>query len=106
MIQELLWSEKSLNVTHPQMDSDGDHSPGEVAFNGPDPVTEPEASAEPVKEDEAVKERIGRPRRPAKPTSRPSEYFYFYRSSLSILLGKLLSRRFLSMSEPTLNSTR
>ena len=58
-------------------DIDGDHSPGDTAFNGPDPVIEPEASAEPVKEDEAVKDQVGRPRRLAKSTSRPTEYFYF-----------------------------
>ena len=58
-------------------ENDGDHSPGDTAFNGPDPVTEPEASAEPVKEDEAVKDQVGRPRRLAKSTSRPTEYFYF-----------------------------
>ena len=58
-------------------ENDGDHSPENIGFNGPDPVTEPEAPAELIKEDEAVKGRVGRPRRPAKSTSRPSEYFYF-----------------------------
>ena len=54
-------------------ENDGDHSPGDITFNAPDPVTEPEAPDE----DEAVKERKGRPWRPAKSTSKPSEYFYF-----------------------------
>ena len=35
---------------------DGDHSPRNIAINGPDPVTEPEASAEPETEVEAVEE--------------------------------------------------
>ena len=54
-------------------ENDGDHSPGDIAFNGPDPVTEHEAPGE----DEAVKERKGRPRRPTKSTFKLSEYFYF-----------------------------
>ena len=58
-------------------ENDGDHSPRDIAFNGPDPITEPRAYVAPESEVEEVKERVGRPRRPAKSTTRPSEYLYF-----------------------------
>ena len=58
-------------------ENDGDHSLRDIAANGPDPITEPGAYVAPESEVEAVEERVGRPRRPAKPTTRPSEYLYF-----------------------------
>ena len=59
-------------------ENNGDHSPPRnVATNGPEPVTEPEASAGSEQELEAVEAQKGRPRRPAKPTTRPSECVYF-----------------------------
>ena len=59
-------------------ENDGDHSPPRnIATNGPELVTELEAFAGSEREIEAVEERKGLPRCPTKPTTRPSEYFYF-----------------------------
>ena len=58
-------------------ENDGDHSPRNIANNSPYPVIEPEALTEPETEVEAVEEQKGRSRRPAKPTTRSSKYFYF-----------------------------
>ena len=67
-------TESSLSAS---AENDGDHSPRDIAFNGLDSVTEPEASAELETEVEAVEEQKGHPRRPMKPKTRSSEYFYF-----------------------------
>ena len=58
-------------------ENDGDHSQRDITFNGPDPITEPGAYVVPELEVDASEERVGRPRRLAKPTTRPSEYLYF-----------------------------
>ena len=58
-------------------ENDGDHSQKDITFNGPDPITEPGADVVPEFEVDAGDERVGRPRRLAKPTTRPSEYLYF-----------------------------
>ena len=59
-------------------ENDGDHSHTRNATtNGPEPGSELEAPTRSKREIEAVEERKGRPRRPAKPTTRPSEYYYF-----------------------------
>ena len=58
--------------------SDGDHTPpGNIVANDPEPLTEPETTVRSGQESEAVEERKERPRRPAKPMARSSEYHYF-----------------------------
>ena len=66
-----------MNGRWVERENDGDHSLRDIAANGPDPIIEPGAYVAPESEVEAVEERVGRPRRPAKPTTRPSEYLYF-----------------------------
>ena len=60
-----------------ERETDGGHSQKDITFNGPDPITEPGAYVVPEVEVDAGDERVGRPRRLAKPTTRPSEYLYF-----------------------------
>ena len=60
------------------MEFDGDHStPRNEATNDPKPETESEVPARSEPEMEAEEAQKGRPRHPAKPTTKPSEYVYF-----------------------------
>ena len=57
---------------------DGPHTPTRgVTANNPEPGAKPGDPTGSKWEDEATEERAGRPRRSAKPTTRPSEYSYF-----------------------------